>query len=91
MGLGIGGNVQDAQRVLQALSKATKKEREMEYKIVTTKATFGLSTDFDRAANELAQQVNSHIASGWKPQGGVMGAKTMNTFEPYLFQALIRE
>jgi hypothetical protein len=64
----------------------------MQYTIVMNTATFGLlGTDFGKAAYELTKQVNEHLAQGWKPLGGVALGKTMSTFEPYLFQALIKE
>lgn len=63
----------------------------MQYKILMNTALFGMSTDFQKAAEGLTAQVNDHLSHGWKPQGGLMFGKTMNTFEPYLFQALIKE
>jgi hypothetical protein len=63
----------------------------MQYTIIMNTAMFGLGTDFGKAAYGLTKQVNEHLAQGWKPQGGVMIGKTMSTFEPYLFQALIKE
>lgn len=63
----------------------------MEYKIITIKAEETFSgTKFERTAEKLATEVNSQIALGWEPQGGVCIGQTRNLRKPYLFQALVR-
>jgi Domain of unknown function (DUF1737) len=63
----------------------------VQYKLIAVKAVYGLGTDFQRAGEELSQQVNEALAAGWKPQGGVMVGKTQSTREPYLFQAIVSD
>ena len=62
----------------------------MEYKIVVVKALGLLGTNFEAAAEKLAEEVNQHIALGWEPQGGVSVGQTWNVKTPYLFQAMTR-
>jgi hypothetical protein len=61
----------------------------MEYKIITVKAVGFLGTNFEKAANELAEEVSRHIAAGWEPQGGVCTGSSYSTQAPSLFQAMI--
>lgn len=43
----------------------------MEYKVIVISANNAIGSDFDKAALELGESVNQHIAEGWAPQGGV--------------------
>ena len=61
------------------------------YKIITVSAVHAITTNFEKAAAELSELVNTEIQQGWKPQGGVAVGKTQSTREPYLFQAMIKE
>lgn len=60
----------------------------MSYKILVVNAVSGLGTNFQDAAERLAELVNNDIASGWTPLGGVAVGETMSTKEPHLFQAM---
>jgi hypothetical protein len=62
----------------------------MEYTILVQKAGGMFSTDFDKAAQELAVTVNEAILEGWKPQGGLAIGQTVGTETPYLLQAMVR-
>lgn len=61
----------------------------MSYKILVVNAVSGFGTNFQDAADRLADLVNEEIASGWTPLGGVAVGETMSTKEPYLFQAMV--
>ena len=62
----------------------------MQYKVVVVCAVKGMATNFEKAAEELAQAVNLEIAQGWEPQGGVNVGKTQSTMQPHLFQAMVK-
>lgn len=60
----------------------------MEYKIIVKKAAMRLTRRIEQAADELAKEVNDHIARGWEPAGGVtMG---LAGAAPFLMQAVVR-
>jgi hypothetical protein len=62
----------------------------MEYKIVVVKAVGLLGTNFEAAAEKLAEEVTRQIAQGWEPHGGVSLGQSMSFKTPYLFQAMTR-
>jgi Domain of unknown function (DUF1737) len=62
----------------------------MSYTIYTVSAVRGLATNFQLAAQELAEVVSEAMSKGWKPAGGVAVGQTQNTHEPFLFQAMVR-
>ena len=62
----------------------------MKYKIVIVNAAKTWGTNFEKAGEELAKNVNLEIGYGWEPVGGVTVGATMATKEPYLMQAMIR-
>ena len=61
----------------------------MSYKILVVNAVSGFGTNFQDAADRLAELVNKDIASGCAPLGGVAVGETMSTKEPYLFQVMV--
>lgn len=61
----------------------------MSYKILVVNAVSGFGTNFQDAADRLAELVNKDIASGWTPFGGAAVVETMSTKEPHLFQAVV--
>jgi hypothetical protein len=62
----------------------------VEYKVVIVPATAWSGTNFEKAAEELAEKVNLLLADRWQVQGGVAVGETQTTKEPFLFQALVR-
>ena len=62
----------------------------MEYKIVVVKALGLLGTNFEAAAEKLADEVGRQIALGWEPHGGVSVGQSWSLKTPYLFQAMTR-
>lgn len=62
----------------------------MEYKLLVAPAGGAFRTNFDKAADRLADLVNQHVREGWTPQGGVAVGGTQSTKEPYLMQAIVR-
>ncbi len=62
----------------------------MEYKIVVMKAAGFLGTNFESAAEKLAEEVGRQIALGWEPQGGISVGHSWSIKTPYLFQAMTR-
>ena len=62
----------------------------MEYKVVVVSAMKGMSTNFQKAADELAELVNKQMPEGWEPVGGVAVGRTCATEEPHLLQALVK-
>jgi hypothetical protein len=63
----------------------------MRYKILIQKAGTAIRTDFERAAEELSQQVNEAIRDGWTPKGGLAVGKTTAVEVPYLMQAMVKQ
>ena len=62
----------------------------MRYKILVQKAGSVIQTDFERAANELAQKVNEALREGWEVQGGVAEGRTTAAEIVYLMQAIVK-
>jgi len=62
----------------------------MEYKVILVSAIKTFGTDFDKAAQELAEKVNEQIQWGWLPQGGLAVGETQSTKEPYIMQAMVK-
>ena len=62
----------------------------MQYKVVIVNTVKGLTMNFGRAAQELADKVNEEIANGWEPIGGIATGKTQTNKEPHLFQAMVK-
>ena len=63
----------------------------MQYKVIVIKAPNGLmGSQFEAAAEKLAEAVNEQIAAGWEPQGGVSIGETKPFKTPCLFQAMVR-
>jgi len=60
----------------------------MEYKIVVKKVTNALLRDVDKAAEQLARDVNKLAALGWEPSGGVAVGSAGTA--PYLLQAMVK-
>lgn len=60
----------------------------MEYKIIVRKVGIRLARRIDQAAEELAKEVNEHLAKGWEPAGGV--AMGLVGAAPFLVQAVVR-
>jgi hypothetical protein len=59
-----------------------------EYKVIVKEVTSVVWRDVNKAADGLTEEVASHIASGWEPQGGVASVEAGSTV--YLLQALIK-
>jgi hypothetical protein len=57
-----------------------------EYKVIVKEVTNVVWRDVNKAAEELAREVNAELASGWEPQGGV--ASIQAGAGVYLIQAL---
>lgn len=60
------------------------------YRILTTQAPGPIGTDFERAAQELAEQVDAAMAEGWEPIGGVEVAHPLGGGQPTLLQAMVK-
>jgi hypothetical protein len=58
------------------------------YKVVAKEVTSIVWRDVDKAAQELANNVNAEISSGWEPQGGIASIQAGTSV--YLIQALVR-
>ena len=63
----------------------------MEYQVVIVSAIKGFGTNFDKAAEELAEKVNEQAQWGWRPQGGLAVGETQSMKEPYLMQAMVKD
>jgi hypothetical protein len=59
-----------------------------EYQVVVQKVPNPFARNVNQAAKALSQQVNSLIALGWQPVGGVAIGNTGTV--PYLLQALVK-
>jgi hypothetical protein len=42
-----------------------------EYKVIAKEVTSIVWRDVNKAANDLAAEVNAELANGWEPQGGI--------------------
>ena len=59
-----------------------------EYKIVAKEVTSVVWRDVQKAAQELASEVNAELSSGWQPQGGIASINAGTGV--YLIQALAK-
>ena len=57
-----------------------------EYKVIAKEVTSIVWRDLNKAAQELASEVNAELASGWEPQGGIASIEAGTGV--YLIQAL---
>jgi hypothetical protein len=60
----------------------------VDYKVITKEVTSVVWRDVDKAAKELASDVNAELSSGWEPQGGIASIQAGTGV--YLIQALSR-
>ena len=60
-----------------------------EYKVVVKSVSTLVWRDVQKAAEELAEDVNAEVSSGWQLQGGI--ASVQAGASVYLLQALTRE
>ena len=58
----------------------------LEYKVVVKEVTSIVWRDLQKAALELASEVNAELTSGWDPQGGIASIQAGTGV--YLIQAL---
>ena len=59
-----------------------------DYKVIVKEVTSVVWRDVDKAAQELATEVNAELSTGWAPQGGVASIQAGTGV--YLIQALSR-
>lgn len=59
-----------------------------EYRVAVKEVTSTVRRDFDKAARELALEVNAQLGAGWIPQGGIASIQAGTGV--YLIQALMR-
>jgi hypothetical protein len=59
-----------------------------EYKVVAKEVTSIVWRDVQKAAQELASDVNAELSSGWEPQGGIASIQAGTGV--YLIQALAK-
>ena len=59
-----------------------------EYKVIAKEVTSIVWRDVQKAAQELALEINSELAAGWEPQGGIASIEAGTGV--YLIQALFR-
>jgi hypothetical protein len=59
-----------------------------EYKVITKEVTSVVWRDVNKAAQDLASEVNAELASGWEPQGGIASIEAGTGV--YLIQALTK-
>jgi len=59
-----------------------------EYKVVAKEVTSVVWRDVQKAAQELASEVNAELSDGWEPQGGIASIQAGTGI--YLIQALSR-
>lgn len=59
-----------------------------EYEVVAKEVTSIVWRDVQKAAQELASDVNAELSSGWEPQGGIASIQAGTGV--YLIQALAR-
>jgi hypothetical protein len=57
-----------------------------EYKVITKEVTSRIWRDAQKAAQELATEVNAELSAGWEPQGGIASIEAGTSV--YLIQAL---
>ncbi len=61
-----------------------------EYKVIVKDVTSVVGRDVNKAAQELAGEVNAELSSGWEPQGGVASIQAATGGRVYLIQALAK-
>lgn len=59
-----------------------------EYKVLAKEVPSVLWRDVQKAAKELAREVNDELSSGWQPQGGIASVQAGTGV--YLLQALAK-
>lgn len=59
-----------------------------EYKVVAKEVTSVIWRDVEKAAKELANDINMELSGGWEPQGGIASIQAGTGV--YLIQALYR-
>jgi hypothetical protein len=59
-----------------------------EYKVIAKEVTSVVWRDLNKAAQDLASEVNAELASGWEPQGGIASIEAGTGV--YLIQALTK-
>jgi len=59
-----------------------------EYKVIAREVTSVVWRDLNKAAQDLASEVNAELASGWEPQGGIASIEAGTGV--YLIQALTK-
>ena len=59
-----------------------------EYKVIAKEVTSVVWRDVEKAALELAKDVNADLGAGWEPQGGIASIQAGTGV--YLIQALHR-
>jgi len=59
-----------------------------EYKVIAKEVTSVVWRDVQKAAQELAIEVNAELSAGWEPQGGVASIEAGANV--YLIQALFK-
>jgi len=62
----------------------------MKYKVLVQKAGSVVKTDFERAAEKLAEKVNTALRDGWEPPGGIAVGRTTAAEVVYLLQAVVK-
>ena len=59
-----------------------------EYKVIAKEVTSIVWRDVQKAAQELALEVNAELSGGWEPQGGIASIEAGTGV--YLIQALFK-
>ena len=59
-----------------------------DYKVIVKEVTSVVWRDVDKAAQDLATDVNAELSTGWQPQGGVASIQAGTGV--YLIQAMAR-
>lgn len=59
-----------------------------EYKVVAKEVTSVIWRDVEKAAKDLANDINMELSGGWEPQGGIASIQAGTGV--YLIQALYR-
>jgi hypothetical protein len=59
-----------------------------EYKVIAKEVTSVIWRDVQKAAMELAREVNAELSAGWEPQGGIASIEAGTAV--YLIQALFK-
>ena len=59
-----------------------------EYRVIVKEVTTIVWRDVQKAATQLADEVNAELASGWEPQGGIASVQAGSSV--CLIQALVK-